>query len=554
MVISDIAFPLDRDKPLFIVLDAHGTMLESTWKAEFALAYARLTAKSFEEASRLVDVLASQSTNVDIVGILSHAAKITRKEAKREFEWTKDYYRRTRVSQIKPGILEFIQVMHQRGVPMAILSGSERSSLIPQLREHQLLDIIPPEMVVCRDDVALSNPRIKNKTKTDFRRAALKSLVYHFPDHRLIYFNDCVDGLDTVKAAGGVSFCLPQGMGHERELNRDALLKGGADIIFDGWHSWRAIVRVLNVPEQARPREELMPVSEKMVHELAVVLPAHRETGIPLFIEVNDDLKTLTYYEVTSDAGVFLPNGEVDYGAIRKDKIITFPSSYLISPERYMKAHFQGKDKERVERIWPQGKRYTRYRGIVVSWDRGVDKNVWTTNIDTVYLHKCLEDSKLLDTIKIKRAVEVGTGGGHLSVLLAVRIPWLQELSITDISLYALRAAKRNILPYLNGRIRLRAYLGKGLGAIQEDKADIILINPPYIPTSPYERRPHTDPYRGTGLIREALEHGIYKLNPRNPEASIQVRPTSAGEAGRTRNCRLVIAAIAAARKPTARL
>ena len=135
-----------------------------------------------------------------------------------------------------------------------------------------------------------------------------------------------------------------------------------------------------------------------------------------------------------------------------------------------------------------------------------MDKDVWTTNIDTLVIHRALEDSELLQKIgDIKKAGEIGVGGGHISTLLATLFQGLRELCISDISLYALRTAKRNILPFLQTQTRFRTFLGQGLGAMSHD-LDLLVVNPPYIPVSPFETRPHTDPYRGTGLIREILE------------------------------------------------
>src|SRR3989338_5258784 len=199
---------------------------------------------------------------------------------------------------------------------------------------------------------------------------------------------------------------------------------------------------------------------------------------------------------------------------------------------KWIDKHLTTEQKATIQRIWPQNKRYTRYRGITVSWDADVDKDVWTTNIDTVFLHKRLEDSGLLRSVNIKRAGEIGVGGGHGATMLGLRIPNLKELIMTDISMYALRTSKRNALPYLTNisrrgpPVRLRTYLGKGLETI-EDYIDLLMINPPYIPTSPYETRPHTDPYRGTGLIREVLSKGIEKLNPRNSDASLIINISS---------------------------
>ncbi len=285
------------------------------------------------------------------------------------------------------------------------------------------------------------------------------------------------------------------------------------------------------------PFQPINPVADFEAREFPDIRVAARKGGLPLFIDISDDLKTLTYYEVLDDSHVFSPDGTVHQdilseanGTLRK--VAEFPSSYLVSPRKWMLDHYKGTPEGGViERIWPQGKRYSRYRGVTTSWDMEVDKDVWSTNIDTVFLHKTLLEEGVLSLSaqKVRKVAEIGVGGGHISSLLAKTFPQAR-LSITDISSYALSTTLLNIAANVPGGLaaldRVRKFWGKGIKALEPDQ-DLIVINPPYIPAAPFEKGPANDPYRGTGLIREMLKHGIAKLNQGNPEASIYINISS---------------------------
>ncbi|MCX5677547.1 MAG: methyltransferase [Candidatus Omnitrophica bacterium] len=516
---------IDITKPLLVVFDLHGTLLKPSWKEAHALAYAKIKDVSQEEALIWLENLPLKRLRYEFIQLLSQATGVSEAKAREYLKWAQKHCARIKTPEVMPGALEFMEALYKKGVPMVIISGSKRDVVMDQLRERGFLKFIPAEMVVSRDDVALSAPRAKNDSR--FREAAIESLTYKFQGYRLAHFNDWVGGIRSVKKRGGIAFGLPQGEGEEKDLNSAAMEKEGADLMINGWHNWKEILAGLQINEKLQKENRRVPVYLKKAKELQLVLPARRPDKLTLFIDVSDDLRELTYYEVEDDDGVMRYDGSIDYGRLKLRKICRLPSSYLISPERYMNKHLTGEAKASIYRVWPQGKRYTRYRNIITSWDKEVDRDVWTTNIDTVYLHKCIEDSGLLDFGGISRAIEIGTGGGHLSVLLASRIPNLKEIIITDISMYALEAAKRVIMPFMNKGLRLRTYLGKGLGTIREAKADLVVVNPPYIPTPPFIQGRHVDPYRGTGLIREVLEKGIYKLNPKNPNACIVMNVSS---------------------------
>jgi methylase of polypeptide subunit release factors/pyrimidine deaminase RibD-like protein/beta-phosphoglucomutase-like phosphatase (HAD superfamily) len=520
-------FELDRSKPLVAVFDAHGTLLKPMWKDEYAVAYQRLTKKSYAEAREWVKENALFVSEDEIIRLLAKAAGVDEEEARRQRAIAGDFIRESWTPEAMEGALELIRALHKQGVTIVVTSGSKRGLVIKQLKKSGFLNIISEEMVIGLDDIILSTPQLR-KSKHQYRNLVLESLRRHFPGYAFIYFNDSADGFAAARKAGGVTVGVPQGEDEEFRHNMQELLSAGADIVLDGWKHWQGLLDHLRISAsvQKKKGKEKIPVFEELSTEVPVVIPARWKKGTALHIEVSDDLKTLTYSEV-NDKGVYRTDGSADYTELKTAPYMPdpFPSSYLLSPERYMREHFKGKAKELLDRVWSRGRRYTTYRGITVSWDREIDKDVWTTNIDTLYLHRTLEDSGLLGNKNIKRVIEIGTGGGHISSMLAARVANLEEITITDISLYALRAAKRNIISYIKKRpgrsVRLRAYLGKGVGTIKGGKADLIVVNPPYIPAPDKENDPHTDPYRGTGLIRELLDIGLEKLNPKNLDASL---------------------------------
>ncbi|MDO8535965.1 MAG: radical SAM protein, partial [Candidatus Omnitrophota bacterium] len=243
---------------------------------------------------------------------------------------------------------------------------------------------------------------------------------------------------------------------------------------------------------------------------------------LELFIDISDDLETIALYKTPSDAEFITQDGAVDYSKLQL--IASFKSNHLVFPDNYIAKHYSGELLSRILILFMRGGKYTKYRGTVTTHDSRMDLDVWSTSIDTVYMHKVLAESGILNSDKIKTAAEIGVGGGHLSTVLAQNLKELKNLIITDISAYALMAAKRNILPFAKKQeVKLTTYLGKGIKTLGRD-LDLLLVNPPYIPVPPWEKANGTaidDPYKGTGLIREIIEDGINHLNPDNPDASI---------------------------------
>ncbi len=267
-------------------------------------------------------------------------------------------------------------------------------------------------------------------------------------------------------------------------------------------------------------------VNMNPVAEIKELESAARPTPIPLHVYVSEDLLNITYAAVTDDSKVFDASAGIAlYTQIQERNLLRVPSFMLVTPKRYLDLILEPCVAEKLNAALSVGRRYTTYKGVTTSWDASVDKDVWTTNIDTVFLCQTLGALGVFDEPSYRKVLEVGVGGGHTSAAMAALMPSIEELSVTDISRYALQTAKLSIRSYLKRRTVDRYVHGAGIMGLDDDY-DLIVCNPPYIPAPPSLRN-DGDPYRGTGLIREILEHGTKKLNRKNPKAKILINISS---------------------------
>ncbi len=274
--------------------------------------------------------------------------------------------------------------------------------------------------------------------------------------------------------------------------------------------------RIIHYPDIVKTSKfykDNLPIATHLAAPLTGLVTAKRPNPLPLYIKISSDLSEINYYQTIKNKSAL-------------DYITTIPSSYLITPLRYIQNKLPENTARLITALLEENKRYTEYEGITTSWDRSIDSDVWTTNIDTLFFHKFLKESGILEDPAINTAVEIGVGGGGLSALLCAELPNLKDIYFTDISLYALRCALLNIKSNSIRQPLLHPYWGKGLHSINV-QADLIIINPPYIRVPPFVTEDSGDPYRGTGLIREIMEIGITKLNPRNPNAAIYINISS---------------------------
>jgi NAD+ synthase (glutamine-hydrolysing) len=513
---------LRRDQPFLVIKDIHGTELQPTWPEEFMRLH-RYFVKSNEAQAR---AWVKENETKDLVRLLAQQSGIAVDVIRDRLMKIRAQLWRAYKPEAAEGAFSMDEQLTQQGVPIVLMSGSDRAVIIPQLNERSFLDLIPQERIIGRDDILRSQPR-----GTDFvraRKAAVRSLLFQFPGYTILNFDDGIEVNEAVAEVGGYNFNIPQGEGVVWAQNRERAVRNHADFILtQGFSHWQDLLGFLDVSpaRQQAAAQKQVPIYEHPAIELPYVMPAHREGGLALHIDVSNDLGTLTYSAVENDSAVHRRDGTVDFNELRRsrDRRWSFPSSHLMSPLKFIQNGLPAASAAVIMQLWTQNKRYTRYRGITTSWDDQVDRNVWATNIDTLAFHQALEDSDFLQDLgSVEKAAEIGVGGGHVSTLIATLFPGIKELTISDISIYALSTGKRSVLPFLQKQTRLRTFLGQGLGKISDDQ-DLLVINPPYIPIEPSEKQNEIDPYRGTGLIREITQFGVDKLNRKNPRASVVI-------------------------------
>lgn len=286
--------------------------------------------------------------------------------------------------------------------------------------------------------------------------------------------------------------------------------------------------------------------------------PAPRIEHLPLFIDVSSDMKVIRYYDMPKgmtegefarqiDAGTVKPflilhtEGEVSADEVTAAEKKVMEDQLLITPSQNAKEYLLGNagsaaERDRIAAMmdWDRnyGKRHVRYRAegaktaIITSWDKDIDKDVWAAMIDTVYLHNELVQNGILDNPTYQSVLELGTGGGHIITAMAQALEGVTDVSYTDISPYALRAAKRAIEDNLpeekRGKIRHHAILGAGVIALIGNKYDLILVNPPYIPIPDYLQKDEAEKEKFLREIEgkiESLQEELRKLPPAEAKA-----------------------------------
>src|SRR2546425_2957017 len=107
------------------------------------------------------------------------------------------------------------------------------------------------------------------------------------------------------------------------------------------------------------------------------------------------------------------------------------------------------------------------------------------------------------------RVLDFGCGSGCLAITLAVKVPAAQVAAI-DVSKAALNVARQNALRH-NVAERIQFYCGDGFAALPQPlQFDLLLSNPPYIPTADIEK---LEPELCEHEPRRALDGGIDGLD-----------------------------------------
>lgn len=147
--------------------------------------------------------------------------------------------------------------------------------------------------------------------------------------------------------------------------------------------------------------------------------------------------------------------------------------------------------------------RIVEYDGVSITWD-SKHNTVWCPSIDTILFAKTLREI-FKNRTDFKLALEIGCGSGYLSKYILSKLSGLEHMIINDINPDAIGCAQDNI-----NDSRAGYYTGDGFKKLDEQKYDLVISNPPYIP------RPGEiadNPYEGIGLLKYMLENTSKFLN-----------------------------------------
>lgn len=198
---------------------------------------------------------------------------------------------------------------------------------------------------------------------------------------------------------------------------------------------------------------------------------------------------------------------------VKGKRVITFPENNkifvtsfnnpVLITDNYKIAQLNPTLRDTLFSLFSSKSRTFEYDG-VTTISNSSHVNVWSPSIDTVLFAKGL--AKIFQAKEnFKTAVEVGTGSGFLSKYTLAKCKSLKEMLVIDINPYAIKSAMDNIKDS-----RAVFFTGDGIKKIKNQKFDLILCNPPYVP------RPGSiddNPYEGVGVLNYLIHDGTKNLN-----------------------------------------
>jgi len=154
-----------------------------------------------------------------------------------------------------------------------------------------------------------------------------------------------------------------------------------------------------------------------------------------------------------------------------------------------------------LKAILATGHKLVYHRGTLIHVDRRVDMGVFGPSIDTLVMAELL-GQELLERADghVKSALEVGCGNGLVTVSLHQHLKSLVDLVALDVDFEAVACTRRNWRATAErslGREDARTYFVTGpfRADLLQEKFDLVVCNPPYIPLPPE--------YRGDGPVAE---------------------------------------------------
>ena len=228
-----------------------------------------------------------------------------------------------------------------------------------------------------------------------------------------------------------------------------------------------------------------------------------------MIIKISNDMKKEEIWangdELASIMGKDRINGKrvLGYPQDKKVYVWTFRNPVLIT-DNYKISKLAPALRDTIFSLLVSRPRIIEYDNVSTFWDHSHIK-VWCPSIDTILFAKALR--RILKRKKdFKTAIEIGTGSGFLSKYLLKKNRKIKSLIVNDINPYAIKSAMDNIKDE-----RALFYTGGGLKKLKNQKFELIICNPPYVPRP---RSIDDNPYEGIELLDYLVHNGQKYLNP----------------------------------------
>uniref|UniRef100_A0A7S1WKY9 Methyltransferase small domain-containing protein n=1 Tax=Alexandrium catenella TaxID=2925 RepID=A0A7S1WKY9_ALECA len=187
--------------------------------------------------------------------------------------------------------------------------------------------------------------------------------------------------------------------------------------------------------------------------------------------------------------------------------------------------------------IEPYESRYLHYKGVGIVFARPYGGRFMQPSIDTILVCRALATLfEEAGPLNVRRAIDIGSGSGFLGKFAAVHVPGSDELSVTlvDIDPKAMEYCQK---PGFNAsqsghggrRVSWSFRVEDAVSLLEADaQYDLILSNPPYIPTLAEARgaelsRPVSGFWEGVGLVVYLVELLLKRRCPAGAHVVIMV-------------------------------
>lgn len=226
-----------------------------------------------------------------------------------------------------------------------------------------------------------------------------------------------------------------------------------------------------------------------------------------MIIKISDDLKNQEVWangmELSNIMGMdFVGGKRVSSYPLSEKKFVCNFSNPVLMTDNYKISQLSSTIRDTLFSLFQCKPRIVEYDSVSTFWDES-HKGVWCPSIDTILFAKVLKE--YLKNKKFDKGVEIGCGSGFLTKYVLEKSKDMKEFLAIDINPYAIKSAKDNI-----NDIRLQVYHGDAIDRIKDEKFDLIICNPPYVP------RPGSiddNPYEGVALMRFLIQEGQKYLN-----------------------------------------